>query len=593
MTALLALLLAAAPPQLSAVRTLRVLPVEDRTEIVIGLDGPVEVTDFVLDDPDRLVLDLKGARQALPTDRYSGIDRGGVLGVRSSQYQPDVVRLVIELHRPVRYELTRDANAVHVSFHNPDGVFAPWSSGLDDAPANAVDDDAVERETTARVERTASARTPAPARARPVVPEAAQEPHISVSFENTPILDVIQTFAAFANRSIVAGQNISGNVTADINNQPWDLALEAILEAHGFAVLERQSGILQVVKLEDLRKQEQNEELVTREFRIRYTSVDSVLTAVKDLLSQRGQATKNTSTNTLIVTDGRSVVDRIAPLIEQLDARTPQVTIAAKIIFVDRTALEELGVTYDLKDSRGSQLNSVVQGYVDKNGDGVFEPDEATDQDVILLGGNSIAALANARARLASPSLRLVSTLLLGRHSLITFLDALESLQLSDIQAAPVVTVLDNREAQIQVGEDTPIRTIDLGAGGSGGGQAGQSAFPRATVTFKPTGVILKVTPHVTGDEVVLELHAERSNIAAAPSDLGVTFQKQASDTQVLVKDGETAVIAGLTVIEKSKARSGIPFLMDLPVLGSLFSTTSDRETKQDLLIMVTPHIVK
>ncbi|MGH7480740.1 MAG: type II and III secretion system protein, partial [Longimicrobiales bacterium] len=161
-------------------------------------------------------------------------------------------------------------------------------------------------------------------------------------------------------------------------------------------------------------------------------------------------------------------------------------------------------------------------------------------------------------------------------------------LQLSDIQAAPVVTVLDNRQARIQVGEETPVRIIEAGAGGTGGG-----SFPQATVTFRETGVILEVTPHVTGDQVLLELHAERSNIAAAPSDLGITFQTQESDTQVLVNDGETVVIGGLTIIEKSQARSGIPFLMDLPVLGKLFATTQEREVKRDLMIMVTPHIVR
>jgi type II secretory pathway component GspD/PulD (secretin) len=105
--------------------------------------------------------------------------------------------------------------------------------------------------------------------------------------------------------------------------------------------------------------------------------------------------------------------------------------------------------------------------------------------------------------------------------------------------------------------------------------------------------VILRVTPHITGDQVLMELHAERSNVGLAPGDIGLTFQTQEANTQVLVRDGETAVIGGLTIIEKSEARSGIPFLMDLPVIGSLFRNTRERENKRDLLIMVTPHIVR
>ncbi len=616
MIPLVALLLALAPAPAN-VSGLRVVPVRDRTEVVIQVDGAVTVDHFALTEPDRLVVDLKGARQELSSDLFVGIDRGGIRALHASQYSADVVRVVVELSAPVDYQVVPGADAVRLSFLNPAGPFQPWTSprpgaAIAASPAQPATAAASTETASASSTETASApstaaagapassdaaRTtnrpaaPAPAQSAAAPPAQRQEPRISVTFDEAPILDVISTFASFAGRSIVAGSNVTGTVTAEINDQPWDQALEAILEAQGYAVIERQSGILQVVKLEDLRTQEKNEELVTRYFRIRYTSVDSVLASIKPLLSERGSATTSKSTNTLIVTDGRSVIQRVAPLIEQLDVRTPQVTISAKIIFVDRTALEELGVVYDLKDSRGSQLNTVVQGFLDKNGDGVFTPDEATSNDVISLGGNSVAALANARARLTSPALRLVTTLLLGRHSLVTFLEALESLQLSDIQAAPVVTVLDNREAEIQVGEDTPVRTIDLGAGGGTGGNA--RSFPTATVQFKQTGVILKVTPHVTGDQVVLELHAERSNIAAAPSDLGITFQTQRSDTQVLVNDGETAVIGGLTVIEKTSSKTGIPLLMHLPLIGPLFRTTSNNETKRDLLIMVTPHIVR
>jgi type II secretory pathway component GspD/PulD (secretin) len=183
----------------------------------------------------------------------------------------------------------------------------------------------------------------------------------------------------------------------------------------------------------------------------------------------------------------------------------------------------------------------------------------------------------------------MVTSLLLGRHSLVTFIDALQSVNLSDIQAAPSITVLDHREARIQVGERTPVRTID--ASSQGGGEGGGA--PRATVRVEQTGIILRVTPHITGNQVMLDLHAERSNIALAPADLGFTFQTQEAQTQVLVDNGETAVIGGLTIIEKTKVRAGIPFLMDLPVLGALFRQTSDRENKRDLLIMVTPHIVR
>ncbi len=421
---------------------------------------------------------------------------------------------------------------------------------------------------------------------------AAPARRITANFENTPILDVLATFSDFSGKSIVAGAEITGNVTASINQQPWDIALEAILKSQGLSSEEQESGIIQVEKMEKLRDREKNEDLVTRQFKIRYVSADSLVAPIKGLFAgDRDKVTASSTTNTLVVTAGRSELRRIEPMIQQLDVRTPQVAIGAKILFVDRTALEAMGVVYDLKDSRGNQLNSFAPGYVDKNGDGVLTYEEQTNDNVISLGGSSVAALANATNRIDANAIQVLTSLVLGRHTLLTFIEALQSLQLSDIQASPVVTVMDNRDAHIQVGEETPVRIIDVGSQGTTTAQGGIQA-PRATVTMKQTGVILNVTPHVTGDHILLDLHAERSNVTAGLGDAGIMFQQQVAQTQVLVKDGETAVVGGLTLIEKTRTRSGIPVLMDVPVIGALFRKTSDQEHKRDLLIMVTPHIL-
>jgi type IV pilus assembly protein PilQ len=325
-----------------------------------------------------------------------------------------------------------------------------------------------------------------------------------------------------------------------------------------------------------------------------YVSADSLVETVRAMLSpQKGKASANRSSNSLLVTDVPSVLDRIEPLIQQLDVKMPQVNIAATIAFVDRSALEQLGVSYDVKDSRGNQLNTRTSGYVDTNGDGVFDATESTSQDVVLLGGNSIAALGNANYPVPTPALQLVTSLVLGRHTLVSFLEALQTVTLSEIQAKPVITVMNNREAEIQVGQRTPIRVIDAGTAGAGGGAGGQTQAPVATVNFVDTGVILRVTPHITGDQILMDLHAERSDAVPAPSDIGLVSTTQNAHTQVLVRDGETTVIGGLTITEKSRVRAGIPLLMDLPVIGGLFRNTREQENKRDLLIMVTPHIIR
>ena len=115
-----------------------------------------------------------------------------------------------------------------------------------------------------------------------------------------------------------------------------------------------------------------------------------------------------------------------------------------------------------------------------------------------------------------------------------------------------------------------------------------------STVSFEDTGIILIATPHVTGgNHVLMTLHVERSAAELAESDVGLLFRTQNVDTQVLVRDGETVVMGGLTVTERSDVRSGIPLLMNLPLLGGLFRTTSESVIQRDLMILITPNIVQ
>jgi type IV pilus assembly protein PilQ len=534
-----------------------------QTSVLISIDGDVEYRDFTMEGPHRLVIDLIGASHALPQDDFGAVNRGGILSMRTSQYADDVVRVVFVLDRKLGYTIMPDSRGVRISLENPTGDFEPWSSGA-----------------TSRFDPTALV---------PAMQVAVQEARrISVTWTEAPINDVLLAFAAFSGRSIVPGSNVTGFVTADINDQPWDVALGAILQGQGLAAEETASGIIRVDNIADLNDREAIERILTVAHRISYATAGEVQTAVQPLLTERGTSTVGTSTNTLIVSDIARVQEAIASLLTELDVETPQVSIQAKIIFVNRTDLDELGVTYELKDSRGNQFNALSSGFADTDGDGVSDP-IPQGEAVVALGGNSVAALGNATARVAAPTLQLLTSLVLGRHQLIAFIDALQSVQLSDIEATPQVTVLDNQVARIHVGEITPIRTIDAGAGGAGGGQ-----FPTAQVSQQETGVILNTTPHVTEDgNILLEVQAERSAAELADSDAGFIFRTQSAQTRVLVQDGETVVIGGLTQTERTSALAGIPLLKDLPLIGALFRTRREQMIQRDLIILVTPHIVR
>ena len=203
---------------------------------------------------------------------------------------------------------------------------------------------------------------------------------------------------------------------------------------------------------------------------------------------------------------------------------------------------------------------------------------------IVNLTGSSVSAVGNALERLPNPTFEILSTLILGRHTLVTWLEAVQRLELAELQADPVVTVLDHRSARVHVGERTPIRVIDQGAASAAG--------PVAQVTTEETGVIVELTPHVVGtNQVLLELHAERSEIQSFSADAGYVFGTSETETEILLDDGETAVISGLTTTDFRNTIQGIPILMNLPLIGPLFRNTFITEEKEDLLIMVTPYI--
>ena len=298
-------------------------------------------------------------------------------------------------------------------------------------------------------------------------------------------------FADFAGRSIVAGPGVDGVVSAEIRDQPWDLALEAILTTHGLVAQEQEDGIIRVDDIRSLFDREAVQPVVTRPFRVSYADAAEVSELVAALLSERGRVSAGSGTNMLVVTDVPRVLDAAEELVEGLDTRVPQVDITAKIVFVNRSELEGFGITYDLKDTGGNQLNLLTPGVTDLNGDGVITlPDEQVPRgtNVVSLGGNSVAALGNAANRVVNPTLALLTSLVLGRSTLVSFIDALESVQLTDVEARPSVRVMDNRTARIVVGEETPVRVIDAGAQLQGGqGEDGRSTLPVATVDYKST----------------------------------------------------------------------------------------------------------
>ena len=628
-----AVLLVGAVPAASgdgAVTSLSIVPANSsQTQVVIGIDGAVQVKDFVLRNPDRIVVDVSGARLGFRRPGYDRVARGGVIDVRYAQNQTDVVRIVLTLSGPRRYAVTQDAVGIVVSVDGG-GSFSAWRVGKPGMDAPALTRRRPSADTSVKAAAAQVTAVSGPSGSYSSASYAyAQQPQqqqqrITITWENANIRDVIAGFAAFSGRTIIPAKGVEATVSAEIINQPWDVAMKAILNAHGFDAIEDENGIIIVNTVEALAARPRYEPLITRTIRFNYTNAGAVAEALRQRLSrdcgepvggggdgaqaaaaqqqaatqaatlralsgasgtvdlrcpQRGAVTADTLTNSVSVTDAPSNMDDIIAYARTLDLRQPQVNIKAKIVLVDRTQIEGLGLKYDIGTPQ-QHFNTIVQR-VDSTGG-------TEEGNVISLGGNALSAIANAALSVPGSTLSLVYSAALGAFSFTTFFDALQSRSLLDVQAEPSVTTLNYRTATLSAGTQVPVRTSEPGTGGNAGG-----GFPQVVVQLRQTGIVLRVTPSITNNrQIKMVVHAENSDVLFQGGDVGAVFPTQSVDAELLVADGETAVMGGLTQTSVTLNKSGIPILVDLPLLGRLFGVTTRNETKRDLLILITPHIV-
>jgi len=703
-----------------------VVPGTNGADVVIAVDASVKVTDFTLSNPNRIVLDVIGAKLGTKSRAYDRTSRGAIKDVRVAQFAVDTVRVVLELTGKQSYAVRHEAGEIRINVTGaaqfarwdmspvtfasptllatapapapmermdpmiesalpaPTATLASQTSGLSSVPVAALVQPVVVAPEPVRVatpitrdERDgrldasnssfSSSDAPASIRVPLAIPKApdvmhstraqpSQQPRISINFDGTSIRDVIATFASFSGRSIVVGKNVEGTVTADIADKPWDVALQALLQSQGLAATEDPSGIITVDSYSALAQNQALEPLVTQIINVNYAKATSLVNTVRALLARdcsnlttmqagrdmgggmggqqgglgggqgagqqsqgcvlRGSVSADSATNKLIISEVPTRLPELIKRLQELDVRTPQVAIKAKIIFINRTGIQDIGLAYDLGTGSKQFFQQLVPRVdpntlmpVDTDGDGVPDargggtPFQGPAR--IALGGNAISGIANANNAIKPNALNLIYSTAIGKYQLTAFLNALQTSSLADVQSEPSVTILNNRTAEIFVGQEIPIRVIDASAGGAGGGGGGgggaggqdpsaQTFFPRASVQIKEAGIRLSVTPQVTNNRMVLlDIKAENSNAEVGPSDVGIIFNQQRAQSQVLVADGEAAVIGGLTVTEVSRFRSGIPFLMNLPFAGRFFSQNTTSETKRDLLILVTPYILE
>jgi type IV pilus assembly protein PilQ len=381
---------------------------------------------------------------------------------------------------------------------------------------------------------------------------------ISLDVQDAEIGTVLRSLAGFSGVNIVASPRVVGKVTVKLEDVPWQEALAVILRAHNFDYIEEQ-GIYRIDTAEELRQEKlsaerarkQVEDLAQLELglaNLKYANAEEVKNALEKMLTERGNIDVDVRTNSLLVNDIRERVALITEMAYKLDTQTPQVEINARLVDIDARATRELGINWGLSN---------------------FAP-----------AGTNLNGSADIVNQVQNPAADVRIGTVQDWGSVMMKLEALENDQRAHLISNPVITTTDNREARILVGQKIPLIVAD---------EAGNAITQLTTI-----GILLQVTPHINAeDRITLDVHNEVSDLSSqATVQGGVIINTSESDTRVLVENGETAIIAGLIRKIDSKLNSGIPVLMDIPLLGGLFRHTSDTKVSRELVIFVTPTIV-
>lgn len=379
----------------------------------------------------------------------------------------------------------------------------------------------------------------------------------SLNFQNANIHTVLNFLAEYADVNIVSSPKVEGTVTFNLQNVTWDQALEIVTRTYGLTAVQ-EHGYVRVVPTADYQAEraasaKSNVEhsmlvpLTTNILQVNYAAADELIEPVKSLLSERGTVEADHRTNQLII---REVPENIVPLIEfiaALDRPIKQIKISAKLVEISTEDLFELGVRWSLMGTSTIDGNPALTTTA-------VEADKVSDK----VGSFTFSALTNGIDIEAAIS-------------------ALASTGKVRVVAHPEITTVDNSEARIQMGQKIPIKQFD---------QAGN-----VVIEFTEVGTILRVTPHITAENrILMHLFPERSTYQFDPN--GVIINTSNAETTVIVNNGQTAVIGGLTTQDVIESHVGVPFLKDIPLIGHLFGYTQRKTIDRDLVIFVTPTIV-
>ncbi|MFT4562746.1 MAG: type IV pilus assembly protein PilQ [Gammaproteobacteria bacterium] len=420
---------------------------------------------------------------------------------------------------------------------------------------------------------------------------------LSLNFQNIEVRAVLQLIADFSEFNLVASDTVGGNVTLRLKNVPWDQAMDIILKSKGLGM--RQIGNVVMVapqeeiaareKLE-LESQQQIQELAplrTEFVQVNYAKATAIAALIKDdannLLSERGNVTVDARTNTLLVQDTAEQLTSIRGVVQALDVPVRQVLIESRIVIANEDFSKELGVRFgyshfnDQKNARltgaggtksdfVSSIGGAIPGDTDYNGVTSFNTDGLENYIVDLGVAGPAAAFKWSIGRIGSYLLQLE-------------LSALQAEGRGEVVSSPRVITANQKEAIIEAGTEIPYQEA--------------SSSGATSVSFKKAVLSLKVTPQITPDDrIIMDLSINKDSVGEIFANIP-SIDTNVVSTQVLVANGETVVLGGIFESDNRDDVTSVPFFGELPYLGRLFKRRSENSSKQELLVFVTPKILK
>ncbi len=393
------------------------------------------------------------------------------------------------------------------------------------------------------------------------------------NFVATDIGAVLQAIATTAGVDIVPSPEVSGTkIDLKVTKKSWQEALDIICQTYELTWLVedkyisiQKTSTWQAKQLKAAEKKEQGEQLgalVRKNFQIRHAKANDLVDVIRSMTSSRGKITVVDRSNSIIVYDNEVRVAEMGKALEELDVETQQVLITAKLVVLDSKVAQEMGVDWSVKGGTGA---ATAGGEIPVEGS--------------IYDSRSQLALSSNPGLGKAPAGGQVMTMSLFDNKLGMNIYNLIGEGRGEILASPQISTLDHEEAKIFMGDKISIRIVDA---------TGQSS-----TQLVESGIKLTVTPHITGDNrIMLELKPENNSYSYDDKGQPV-ISTQDAETKVVVADGETVVIGGLTKNIETESETGIPFLKDIPVLGYLFKYYKKEVTKKDLIIFVTPRILR